>query len=205
MDSLKELTNFLKSKGSNGASFSDLKDVFQNEDEIKSFIKMGLENEVIIKTGAKRGTRYYSSTVTPNESKPQPTKEDKKNNKKEDSNYEPSCEKGGTLESYLQSDKPVVGIPVITETRYFGTTENLPKSLQSGMVVKQYYLEYDKKSKRNIIAQEIESVIYNRVSLKREGRLFVVEKFDTKSAQFTRVEFKSYEAMREYVRIEFRV
>lgn len=206
MESLKELTDYLKTVKENGASFSDLKDIFKDEAEIRNFIKIGLENTVIIKTGEKRGTRYYSSNFTPNEkvieSQPANKKQEKKN-LKESEDYESNYEKGKELDFYLQSDKPVVGIPVITKTTFFGDCKNLLHFLQAGIIVKQYYLEYDKKIKKNIIVQEIENKIYNRVAIRRDGRTFFLDEVNVQNATTKRNEFKNYELFREYIRAEF--
>lgn len=206
MESLKELTDYLKTVKENGASFSDLKDIFKDEAEIRNFIKIGLENTVIIKTGEKRGTRYYSSNFTPNEkvaeSQPANKKQEKKNFK-ESEDYESNYEKGKELDFYLQSDKPVVGIPVITKTTFFGDCKNLLHFLQAGIIVKQYYLEYDKKIKKNIIIQEIENKIYNRVAIRRDGRTFFLDEVNVQNATTKRNEFKNYELLREHVRAEF--
>lgn len=207
MESLKELTDYLKTVKENGASFSDLKDIFKDEAEIRNFIKIGLENTVIIKTGEKRGTRYYSSNFTPNEKVPekeiQPTKRQDKKNVKESENYESNYEKGKELDFYLQSDKPVIGIPVITKTTFFGDCKNLIHFLQAGIIVRQCYLEYDKKIKKNIIVQEIENKIYNRVAIRRDGRTFFLDEINVQNATTKRSEFKNYELLREYIRAEF--
>ena len=194
MNSLKELTDFLKTRD-NGASFSELREVFQNEDEIKQFVKAGISNEVMFTTGLKRGTRYYAKGKVPHKSveKPTPKQED----------YESDLEITTDMNVYLQSDKPISGQAVISDIACFGEkdTNNIKKFLMSGVSNRSHYIEWDKALKRNVVVQVIEHKIYNKISIRNEGRSnFVFEKVYAKDAKKETRTFGDYEEMREFLR-----
>lgn len=208
MDSLKDLTDFLKTRD-NGASFSDLREVFQNEDEIKSFIKIGLENEVIFSTGQRRGMRYYAKGKVPKEStttqsQPQPKVKDKKKEKKEtiSETFETDLEINNDINIYLQSDKPIPGQGVFTEVVKFGDDDgkSIRKFLSSGMTVKTYFIEYDKYQKRNVVTQYMEDKMFNKIALRYEERRFVIEKIYVTGEGKKSEVFKNYDEFRELVR-----
>lgn len=203
MKNLKELTDFLKTR-ENGASFSELKEVFSNEEEIKNFIKTGLSNEVIFKNGEKRGTRYYALGKTPTNSTPT-TKTGVTTNKTEKSSEVESEDDldRKDLEVYLKSDKPI-HIPVtITEVTYFGDDNpSIKKFLQSGMIVTHKTIGFDKQTKRNTVINTEIVKHYNKIAFRHEGRKFLFVKYNMKNVkEKTEIEtFSDYEEFREYVR-----
>jgi hypothetical protein len=141
MDSLKELVDFIKTR-SDGVAFSDLRDVFKDENEIKNFIKSGLDLGLINKIGEKRGTRYFVGNppiITKTDIIP--TKTIKKSKEEDD---ETDLEHND-IEVYLKSDKPLQTTVMIAERNYFGEFgPSIKKFLQSGMVIINKFVQYDK-------------------------------------------------------------
>jgi len=198
MDSLKELTDFIKTR-SEGVSFSDLREVFKDEDEIKAFIKSGLDLGVIGKIGAKRGTRYFVGTAPTAESIKSSIVNKVEKNKSEDNNE--SDLDHNDIEAYLKSDKPLTTVMVPTRT-YFGEFgPSIEKFLQSGMVVVNQFIQYDKVQKRNVIFHTEEMKIYNKVAFRKEGKYFMFIKYNVKNIIKPDIEqFKYYDQFREHVR-----
>ena len=201
MDSLKELTDFLK-KQDNGASFSELKNIFGNEDQIRQFAKIGLENEVIFTTGQKRGTRYYANGKTPL-AKSEVTNKKEKKVEKEDSVYVPDFDVTTDVNAFLQSDKPIPGQGVVTDVIAFGDkdTDNIKKFLSGGITTKTHFIEWNKSLKRNVVTQVTEHKIYNKIGIRCNGkRDFVFEKVYAKDGRKEQKAFNDYEEFREYLR-----
>lgn len=186
MDSLKDLTSYLKTR-SDGASFSELRNVFNDENELKSFIKIGLENGVIQKEGEKRGTRYFVGSIV-----------------KKPIDDEVDIEQAASdIQVFLKSDKPCPGQPYFVTVTPFGESDkSLKKFLESGVVIKQTLIGYNKETKKNEIIIEENRYRYNQVSFSQRGRNFLVTKYyagHTKDCDYE--EFSDYEELREFIRI----
>ena len=207
MDSLKELTDFLK-KQDNGTSLGELKNTFGNEDQIRHFVKLGLENDLIFMTGKKRGTRYYAKGKVPNNNISNNTennKTSKKENKKKDEEtvYVPDFDVTTNVNVFLQSDKPIPGQGVVTDVTTFGEkdTENIKKFLSAGTLIKTTYISWNKNLKRNVITEVSEHKIYNKIGVKCEdSHNFIFEKIHSKNGNKEQKLFKDYEEFREYLR-----
>ena len=184
MDSLKDLTNFLKTQTS-GASFSELKAVFNDEAELRSFIKLGLANEVIQKDGEKRGTRYFVGTLG-------------EKVVKEETVFEQATT---DMEVFLKSDKPCLGQPYFSTVERFGEGDKtIAKFLASGVKIIQTTLMYNKISKRNEIIDQKINYHYNQISLSQEGRNFIFTKFYAENCKQKREVFGDYDDFREFLR-----
>lgn len=200
MDSLKDLTSFLKTR-ENGASMGELKEVFSDEVSLKAFIKSGLELQVIHKEGEKRGTRYYfaglESSNKPIEKK---TKKEKKNSSEEES-YENTLDHKD-MDIYLNADKPINGMGVFTKLLRFGERGTDPRRfinfLNCGSILKQNYVMWSKVEKKNLIVEESEHKQINKIALRREGRRFFVVYYGTDKRE--EEEFSNYEEFREFLR-----
>ena len=199
MDSLKELVEFIKTR-SDGVTFSDLRDVFKDENEIKNFIKSGLDLGVINKTGEKRGTRYYVGT--PPASSPKSDEPKKIVKKIKEENSDDTDIEHNDIEVYLKSDKPLTTTVMIPERTYFGEFgPSIKKFLQSGMVIVNKFLQYDKVQKRNVIFHTEELKLYNKIAFRKEGRDFNVIKYNVRNGNKPECEsFKDYEEFREFIR-----
>lgn len=201
MDSLKDLTTFLKTR-ENGASMGELKEVFSDEVALKGFIKSGMELELIFKEGEKRGTRYY---IAGSQASDKPTEKKVKKEKKtsnEDEAYENTLDHKD-LEVYLNSDKPINGMGVFSKLIRFGERsssdpQRFPNFLSCGSVLKQNFVMYSKIEKKNLIVEESEHKQINKIALRREGRKFFVVYYGTDKRE--EEEFSSYEDFREFLR-----
>lgn len=201
MDSVKDLTSFLKTR-QNGASMSELKEVFSDEKELKRFIQLGLDNEVIFKDGEKRGTRYYSSGMSVNK-----TKEDKKQTKESKSKEDErqplvECSGWGDIDVYLNSNKPINGQGVFSRHENIGTNNiNKPiEFLNSHRKIETVYIQYDKSSKKNVIVQKEIAILNNKIAFKRDGRNYKLIFFRADNSSFTHEECGGYEDLREKIR-----
>lgn len=185
MDSLKDLTNFLKTQ-SFGASFSELKAVFNDEGELRSFIKIGLENGVINKEGEKRGTRYFVGTLSEKVTK-------------EETTFEQATT---DMEVFLKSDKPCLGQPYFSTVERFGEDDKtISKFLASGVKITQTTLMYNKAAKRNEIISQKVNYHYNQISLSQEGRSFIFTKFYAENCKQKKEVFGDYDDFREFIRV----
>ena len=186
MESLKELDDFLLKRG--GASYSELKSVFTDEVSLKKFIKLGLENERIIKDGEKRGTKYYSAK---GDKSTQTQNEDYKD-------YEPS----GNADAYLNLDKPLSGVATIINEKTFGPggTLNVKKFLESGKTIETLEIGYSKAEKRNVILDKSELHRFNTLGFRKVDGEFVLAKYDHFSGTVKQETFPDYEEFREAIR-----
>lgn len=194
MNNLKELIKYLKNQ-ENGSSMSELKEVCP-EDALKQFLKTGLESGEIFTEGKKRGTRYYAKGATPvvkaTKEKPSEVEEYANSLEHED------------LDFYLKSDKPIPGQGVFTKVINFGKDDdNITSFLKAGVVIEQYYIQYDKIQKKNIIAQKTTHTIYNRIGIRQQGRNFILQKFYSHGNTIKVESFKNYEDLREQIRALF--
>ena len=186
MDSLKDLTSYLKTR-SDGASFSELRNVFNDEGELKSFIKIGLENGVIQKEGEKRGTRYFVGKIT-------------KKPVNDENDFEQAT---SDIQVFLKSDKPCIGQPYFVTVTPFGESDkNLKKFLESGVVIRQTLIGYNKELQKNEIILEENRFRYIQVSFCQRGRNFIVTKYYAGYSKPNELEeFSEYEELREFIRI----
>lgn len=199
MDSLKDLTSFLK-KRQNGASMSELKEVFSDEKELKKFIQLGLENEVIFKDGEKRGTRYFAIGMSPSKTE---KKEDKKQQSKNtESAPDVECSGWADIDVYLSSNKPINGQGVFSRHENIGNNNiNKPiEFLNSHRKIETVYIQYDKPSKKNVIVQKEIAILNNKIAFKRDGRNYKLIFFRADNSSFTHEECGGYEDLREKIR-----
>jgi hypothetical protein len=201
MDSLKDLIAFLKTR-ENGASMGELKEVFSDEVTLKAFIKSGLELEMIVKEGEKRGTRYYAAGLkVSNKPVEKKNKKEKKNSKEEaEESYENTLDHKD-MDIYLNSDKPINGMGVFSKLVKFGEYKTDNKKfinfLNCGSILKQSYVMYSKIEKKNLIIEEHEYKQINKIALRREGRKFFIIYFGTDKRE--EEEFSNYEDFREFL------
>jgi hypothetical protein len=208
MDSLKDLTSFLKQRES-GASMGELKDVFSDEIELKKFIKIGLDTEVIVKDGEKRGTRYYiagskiiSKKVEPTTNNPKKKDKNKVNKDSDEYSYESTLDHKN-IDIYLNSDKPMNGMGVFTGITKFGThkTNNFKNFLTSGREIKTDFIMYVKSLKKNKIVEQLVDKQYNKIAIRKEGRKFLVIYHNNETSKRHEEELVSYEELREFISI----
>lgn len=184
MDSLKDLTQFLKTQAS-GASFGELKNVFADEAQLKLFIKSGLDLGIIQKEGQKRGTRYFVGTIT-------------KKVEVEENAFEKAT---SDMEVFLKSDKPVIGQPYICKITSFGTSDkSIKQFLDAGVAIRQTTIAYNKQTKKNEIICDNEKTYYNMISFSHEGKNFIFTKFFVETTKQEREIFPDYESFREHIR-----
>ena len=185
MESLKDLTNFLKTQSS-GASMGELKAVFNDEAELKKFIKLGLDNGVILKEGEKRGTRYFVGSIS------------KKTDREESSDFVKATT---DVEVYLQSDKPCIGNPYIVKVTKIGEPgKTIKQFLESGVIIKGTIIGYNRASKRNEVVFEDERYHFNKISFSVQDRKFIFTKFFAENAKQEQEVFQSYDEFREFIR-----
>lgn len=196
MDSLKELVNHLKLQ-TNGASSGELKELFQDESLIKQFLKAGIDSGSIFTEGKKRGTRYYAKGMVPTiVDKPEPKKT-------EVDDYADSLEHSD-VETYLKSDKPIPGQGVFTKVMKFGKDDNkLSSFLKSGVVVEQFYVQYSKEEKKNVVVEKTSHTVYNKIGIKQIGRKFILQKSNSHDNTIEAETFLDYEDLREHLRVLF--
>ena len=97
---------------------------------------------------------------------------------------------------------------VVPSRVYFGEFgPSIKKFLQSGMVIVNKFVQYDKLQKKNVLFHTEEMKLYNKISFRKEGREFMFIKYDVKNSgkpenvyNIYGQPFKSYEEFREYVR-----
>lgn len=200
MDSLKDLTTFLKTRA-NGASMSELREVFSDEKELKKFISIGLTNELIIKDGEKRGTRYYSAGMKISREEPKKqTKEKSEKSTVEDHGVE--CSGWSDIDVYLNSDKPINGQGVFSRHENIGNNNiNKPvEFLNSRRKIDTVYIQYDKQKKRNVISQNESIILNNKIAFARDGKNYKMTFFRADNASFKVEEYGGYEELREAIR-----
>lgn len=108
--------------------------------------------------------------------------------------------KGKIIES--DTEKPVVGEAVFTKTNSITTTTKGVKFLKGGIHLKQQYVQYDSKTKKNVVIRELDNHIFNSIAIRREGRNYVMVINDLNNKKNSSEEaFKTYEDLRENLRV----
>lgn len=189
MDSLRELTDLL-AKREDGMSFSELKSVFNDADEIKNFLKIGLDTGVIAKEGEKRGTRYFKVSSQ---------------SSLDTANHDNDILGCYDLEQYLKSDKPIHGQAVVTKVTNFGPYKkngSVNDFLNSGRTIESFLVAYNKSSKKNEIVYQDKVTRYNKVILRYEDKMFSFIKLNN-NMKMEVENFKLYEDFREHIRSSF--
>lgn len=189
MNNIKELITYLQTL-ENGASMGELKIAFPDEDlSLKQFIKSGLEHGSIIKDGEKRGTRYYAKGKTI-ASKEQSIKQEEYDDLERND-----------LDAYLKSDKPINGQALIVNVVKFGRpSESLIHFLNAGITVENFYIQYDKTIKKNIITDKIINTKFNKIKITWRDNVFTFTKYDMHTNKHEVETFKLYEDLREHIR-----
>ena len=75
--------------------------------------------------------------------------------------------------------------------------------IKSGVVIEQYYIQYDKQEKANVVTEKNTHTIYNKIGIKQEGRKFILQKYNTHNHSFEVETFRDYEDLREHLRVLF--
>jgi len=91
---------------------------------------------------------------------------------------------------------------MVPERIYFGEFgPSIKKFLQSGMLLTNKFIKYDKNEERNVLFHTEEIKVYNKIAFRKEGREFMFIKYNVKNSIKPESEsFKNYDDFREFVR-----